>query len=565
MRASQWFISTLKENPSDAELISHRYMLRAGLIRKLGSGLYTWMPLGLRVLRKVEQIIREEMDHAGALELFMPAVQPAELWQETGRWESFGNQLLTMKDSQNREYCFGPTHEEVITDLMRKELKSYKQLPLNFYQIQTKFRDEIRPRFGVMRAREFLMKDAYSFHLNQDCLSNTYEKMYQAYERIFNRMGLKYRAVQADTGAIGGALSHEFQVLAESGEDLIFYSTASNYAANVELAQALPPRDEEAQTQQSMQEIHTPNQKTIHELSQALNCSPSRLIKLLVVEGHAGQPVGLVLRGNDELNPTKVEKHPLIKAPLRLIPEIELQEKYQLPTGFLGPFDSKIPLIMDKFAWSLSWFHCGANRKDYHYCYANWDREQAVELFDLRCVQEGDLSPDGQGQLKSCRGIEVGHVFQLGKKYSELMKLQVLDEQGKTTTPYMGCYGLGVSRIVAAIIEQSHDSRGIIWPSAVAPFDVVIVPIGSKNKPEIAELSNRLYAQLQNLGYQVLLDDRNERPGVLFADQDLIGIPHRLVIGEAALLQGQIEYKHRSQAQASHVAIADLVDFLKNT
>jgi prolyl-tRNA synthetase len=565
MRASQWFISTLKENPNDAELVSHRLMLRAGLIRKLGSGLYTWMPLGLRVLQKVETIIREEMNYAGAMEVFMPAVQPAELWQETGRWETFGNQLLTMKDSQQREYCFGPTHEEVITDLMRKELKSYKQLPLNFYQIQTKFRDEIRPRFGVMRAREFLMKDAYSFHINENCLANTYEKMYQAYERIFSRMGLKFRAVQADTGAIGGAVSHEFQVLADSGEDLIYYSDTSTYAANVELASAkLPPIETEV-APGPCSEIHTPKKKTIEDVSKFLACEPSRLLKMIVVSGNEHPAVALVLKGDDVLNEVKAAKHPWIQSPIRLISEEELINQHQLFPGYLGPINSSLPMIIDSFAWQLAWFHCGANREDHHLQNASWDRNQTPELFDLRTVKDGDLSPDGQGHLKSCRGIEVGHVFQLGKKYSESMKLAVLDEQGKAATLYMGCYGLGVSRIVAAIIEQCHDDKGIIWPQAVAPFDIVMIPIGSKQNPELAEVAESLYHQLQTQGFNVLFDDRSERPGVLFADHDLIGIPHRLVIGEKAFIQGKLEYKHRNDSEAQLLAISDLLEFFKTT
>ena len=562
MRASQWFISTLKENPNDAELASHRLMLRAGLIRKLGSGLYSWLPLGLKVLQNVQNIIREEMNYAGALEVFLPAVQPAELWQETGRWETFGNQLLTMKDSQEREYCFGPTHEEVITDILRKELKSYKQLPLNFYQIQTKFRDEIRPRFGVMRAREFLMKDAYSFHMTSECLNETYYKMYHAYERVFKRMGLNFRAVQADTGAIGGAISHEFQVMADAGEDLIFYSDDSDYAANIELATARPPEKETMDAPDTCKLVDTPNKKTIKDVSQFLNCEESRLLKTIIVEGNEVPLVALVLRGNDELNEIKASKHPLVKSPLRLVPEEDLIKKHQLPSGYLGPIDLNLPMIVDPFAQSLAWFICGGNQKDTHYIHATWDQVKDVELFDLRNVKEGDTSPDGKGHLKACRGIEVGHVFQLGKKYSEAMNLNVLDEQGKPSTPFMGCYGLGVSRIVAAIIEQFHDDRGIIWPDAVAPFDIVIIPIGAKQKPEVAELTQSLYQQLQSQGYNVLLDDRPERPGVLFADHDLIGIPHRLVIGEKTLVEGKIEYKNRRTGIVEMIGISELVDFI---
>jgi prolyl-tRNA synthetase len=563
MRASQWFISTLKENPSDAELVSHRLMLRAGLIRKLGSGLYSWLPLGLKVLQNIEKIVREEMDYAGALELFLPAVQPAELWQETGRWDTFGNQLLTMQDAQGRDYCFGPTHEEVITDLLRKELKSYKQLPLNFYQIQTKFRDEIRPRFGVMRAREFLMKDAYSFHMNSECLANTYYKMYQAYERIFNRMGLEFRAVQADTGAIGGAVSHEFQVMADAGEDLIFYSDASPYAANIELASAMPPEKEIESAPRAQELVSTPGKKTIEEVCGFLKCEPSRVLKTIMVEGQEAPVVALVIRGNDELNEIKAAKHSWVKSPLRLIPEEELREIHQLPSGYLGPVNSSTPVIVDPFVLSLNWFHCGANQEDHHLMYAHWQDESMLEVFDMRNVQEGDRSPDGQGYLKACRGIEVGHVFQLGQKYSEAMNLKVLDEHGKPQTLFMGCYGLGVSRLIAAIIEQSHDEKGIIWPQAISPFDVVMIPIGAKHNPQIAELADNLYQQLQVNGFKVLLDDRLERPGVLFADHDLIGIPHRLVVGEKALLEGLIEYKNRQTGEVNLIAYTDLIGFLK--
>lgn len=561
MRATQWFISTLKENPNDAELASHRLMLRAGLIRKLGSGLYSWLPLGLKVLKNVEKIIREEMNYAGALEVFLPAVQPAELWQETGRWETFGDQLLTMKDSQDREYCFGPTHEEVITDILRKELRSYKQLPLNFYQIQTKFRDEIRPRFGVMRAREFIMKDAYSFHLNAECLEQTYQKMYQAYERVFQRMGLDFRAVQADTGAIGGAVSHEFQVMADAGEDLIFYSDASNYAANIELASALVPTKETQKAPGTCQLMATPGQKTIEQVSDFLKLPASRVLKTIVVEGNEVPMVALVLRGDDELNEVKASKHPWVKSPVRLIPEEQLS-KAHMPAGFLGPIDSKIPVIVDPFALAISWFACGGNQKDMHYINANWENLKDIESFELRNVKEGDLSPDGKGKLKSCRGIEVGHVFQLGKKYSEAMKLTVLDESGKPSVPFMGCYGLGVSRIVAAIIEQFHDDKGIIWPQAIAPFEIVLIPIGAKQNSAIAELTEQLYQQLQDHGYEVLLDDRAERPGVLFADHDLIGIPHRLVVGEKTLHEGLIEYKNRKTGIVEVLPISELIQLL---
>ncbi|HBB52725.1 MAG TPA: proline--tRNA ligase [Legionellales bacterium] len=564
MRASQLLISTLKENPNDAELASHRLMLRAGLIRKLGSGLYTWMPLGLKILRKIETIIREEMHRAGAQEVLMPAVQPAELWEETGRWETFGNQLLKMYDSQNRAYCFGPTHEEVITDLLRKELKSYKQLPLNLYQIQTKFRDEIRPRFGVMRAREFLMKDAYSFHLKMSCLEETYQKMYEAYNRVLNRMGLDFRPVEADTGAIGGAVSHEFQVLADAGEDIVIYSDEGAYAANIELAKARVPAKETEKAPGAFEKIHTLGDKTIAQVSKTLKLDDSRVLKTLIVEGDEAHPlVALVLKGDDELNEVKAIKHPWIKSPLRFIPEEELIEKHQLSSGYLGPIDLNLPVIVDEFAYALNWFACGANEKDYHFIHADWSMLNNPELFDLRSVKEGDISPDGKGKLKACRGIEVGHVFQLGQKYSEAMKLQVLDENGKPQTPFMGCYGLGVSRLVAAAIEQHHDDRGIIWPQAIAPFDIVIIPMLGKNPEAIGELTETVYQQLKNQGFDVLIDDRKERAGVLFADHDLLGVPHRLVIGEKTLNEGTIEYKNRASGEVSHIPCAELLEKFK--
>jgi len=564
MRASQWFISTLKENPNDAELASHRLMLRAGLIRKLGSGLYTWMPLGLKILRKIETIIREEMHKAGALELLMPAVQPAELWQETGRWEAFGSQLLTMRDSQHRDYCFGPTHEEVITDLLRKELKSYKQLPLNLYQIQNKFRDEIRPRFGVMRAREFIMKDAYSFNLTPECLETTYKKMYAAYERTLTRMGLKFRAVEADTGAIGGAVSHEFQVLADAGEDIICYSDASNYAANQELAKAQTPPKEATISNLVCEKIHTPGDKTIAQVSDKLNLPATRLLKTLIVAGSETPLVALVLKGDDELNEVKAIKHPKIQNPLKLIPEEELITQHNLPSGYLGPIDLPMPIIVDEFAHSLAWFACGANQENYHLNHASWDMVNNFELFDLRNVQAGDISPDGNGKLLLCRGIEVGHIFQLGNKYSAAMQLSVLDEHGKPQIPLMGCYGMGVSRLVAAIIEQHHDEKGISFPQPVAPFDAVIIPIGSKNTEAIAELTETVYAQLKKHNIDVLVDDRKERPGVLFADHDLIGIPHRLVISEKTFLENTIEYKNRNTGELLNLQLSELMEKIKS-
>ncbi|KTD56510.1 proline--tRNA ligase [Legionella shakespearei] len=563
MRASQWFLATQKETPSDAEITSHQLMLRAGMIRKLGSGLYTWMPIGLKVLRKVEQIVREEMNRIHAMEVLMPAVQPAELWQETGRWETFGGQLLTMKDSNDREYCFGPTHEEVITDVMRNELQSYKQLPASFYQIQTKFRDEIRPRFGVMRAREFIMKDAYSFHLNLESLQATYRDMYQAYCRIFDRMGLKYRAVEADTGAIGGSASHEFQVLADSGEDLIFYSDASDYAANIEQAISLKPEKATKPASEAMQLVDTPNKKTIAEVAQFLNIASDQTVKTLIVQGKEHAMVALVLRGDDELNEVKAIKHPLVHSPLIFIDEETILKTLKSPVGSLGPIGLSIPIIADHHALAMSSFVCGANQQDKHYLHAAWERDaQYHDAADLRNVKEGDISPDGKGKLYSCRGIEVGHVFQLGDKYAKAMNAAVIDEQGQLQTMMMGCYGLGITRVVAAAIEQHHDDQGIIWPQALAPFELVIIPINGHRSQTVKESADALYQELSDLGIDVLLDDRNERPGVLFADNDLIGIPHRLVVSERNLEQGCIEYKARTSNDSEQIKMEHLVDFI---
>ncbi|MBA3535750.1 MAG: proline--tRNA ligase [Tatlockia sp.] len=564
MRASQWLLATLKETPNDAEIISHQLMLRAGMIRKLGSGLYTWLPLGLKVLRKVEQIVREEMNRAQAMEVLMPAVQPAELWQETGRWETFGGQLLTMIDSNQREYCFGPTHEEVITDLMRFELQSYKQLPINLYQIQTKFRDEIRPRFGVMRAREFIMKDAYSFHLSQESLQETYEKMYQTYCRIFDRLGLRYRAVEADTGAIGGSASHEFQVLADTGEDLIFYSDNSDYAANIEQATYLVPAKATILPKETIAEVSTPELKTIAEVADFLKTSPDQMVKTLIVEGKDDPLVALILRGDHDLNEIKASKHPLIKSPLHFADEQTILKSLKAPIGSLGPVGLSIPIIADHAALALTSFICGANQADKHFLHAAWQRDaQYQDAFDLRSVKEGDPSPDGKGQLRSCRGIEVGHVFQLGDKYAKAMNASVINEQGQSQTLTMGCYGLGISRVVAAAIEQHHDEHGILWPQAIAPFQIVIIPINIHRSSLVKEQAEALYEQLSASGYDVLLDDRNERPGVLFADADLIGIPHRFVIGERSLEQNIIEYKARDKTEIIKVDLAELTPFIK--
>lgn len=566
MRASQWFISTLKETPNDAEIVSHQLMLRSGMIRRLGSGLYSWMPLGLKVLRKVEQIVREEMNRAQAMELLMPAVQPAELWQETGRWETFGGQLLTMRDSNDRDYCFGPTHEEVITDIMRNELQSYKQLPVNFYQIQTKFRDEIRPRFGVMRAREFIMKDSYSFHLSLESLQETYKAMYQAYCRIFDRMGLQYRAVEADTGAIGGSASHEFQVLADAGEDLIFYSDASDYAANIEQATSLIPNKASSIPVETMTLIDTPNQKTIDAIAKFLHVPADQTVKTLIVKGKQDPLVALILRGDDELNEVKAIKHPLIDSPLQFVDEDLILKSLKAPIGSLGPVNIGIPVIVDHNALAMESFICGANQADKHFTHVSWERDVGFtdQGYDLRNVKDGDISPDGNGRLHSCRGIEVGHVFQLGTKYAQAMNAQVIDEAGQLQTMLMGCYGLGISRVVAAAIEQHHDENGIIWPQAIAPFQVVIIPINGHKSAAVKEQAEALYQEFSRLNVDVLLDDRQERPGVLFADHDLIGIPHRLVVSDRNLEQNVVEYKSRSSGESQQIALDKIVQDILN-
>lgn len=564
MRASQWLLATLKETPNDAEIISHQLMLRAGMIRKLGSGLYTWLPMGLKVLRKIENIVREEMNRSQALEILMPAVQPAELWQETGRWETFGGQLLTMQDSNKREYCFGPTHEEVVTDLMRRELQSYKQLPMNVYQIQTKFREEIRPRFGVMRAREFLMKDAYSFHLTQESLQETYDIMFQTYCRIFDRLGLRYRAVEADTGAIGGSASHEFQVLADAGEDLIYYSDESDYAANVEQATSLLPQ-KASPGQASMELVATPQKKTITEVAEFLKVNPQDTVKTLIVEGREHPLIALVLRGDHELNEVKAAKHPLIKMPLTFASEETILKSLNAPLGSLGPVNLNIPIIADHHALALSSFICGANKADYHYQNAAWERDvPQFEAYDLRNVQEGDISPDGKGILKACRGIEVGHVFQLGDKYAKAMNATVIDDEGNDQVITMGCYGLGISRVVGAAIEQHHDENGIIWPQNIAPFQIVLIPINGQRSQLVKEMAEELYQTLCEQGYDVLLDDRAERPGVLFADSDLIGIPHRLVISERNIEQQVFEYKARNQAEVVRIPMDEILSFIQS-
>lgn len=551
MRVSDYHLVTLRETPADAEIVSHQLMVRTGMIRRLAGGIYTWSPLGLRVLRRVEQVVREEMDRAGALEMLMPAVQPAELWEETDRWATFGPLLLKIRDRAEREYCFGPTHEEVITDFARNEIKSYRQLPLTLYQIQTKFRDEIRPRFGVMRAREFLMKDAYSFHIDEDDQQRTYWRMYRAYQRMLERLGLDYRAVQADSGAIGGSTSHEFHVLASSGEDEIAFATDSDYAANVELAAALAPADERPAPQRELERVATPGQYTIEAVSDYLDVPASRTVKTLIAEDADKRLFALVVRGDQELNELKAAKLETIAQPFEWAGAERIRAATGAAPGSVGPVGLDIPVIVDRAAYHLSDFVCGANSDDYHCVGVNWDRDVTpTAVADLRNVVEGDPSPDGQGKLKIVRGIEVGHVFQLGTKYSEAMGATVLDENGRAVPMAMGCYGVGVSRIVAAAIEQNHDERGIIWPDPIAPFQIALCPVNYGKSQRVREAADRLYDELTEAGYEVLYDDRGARPGVMFADMELIGIPHRIVVGERGLDSGTLEYRHR-RAEAS--------------
>ena len=570
MRASRYLIATQKETPADAEIISHQLMLRAGMIRKLAAGLYTWLPMGLRTLRKVERIVREEMDKSGAQEVLMPAVQPAELWEESGRWTQYGGELLRMKDRHGRDFCFGPTHEEVITDLIRNEISSYKELPANFYQVQTKFRDERRPRFGVMRAREFLMKDAYSFHLNAESLNETYELMHRTYCAIFDRFGLDYRAVQADSGAIGGSASHEFHVLASSGEDDIVFSTGSDYAANIEKAEAVAPSGTRPAPAEEMKEVATPDQKTIEAVSQLLGIDATRTVKTLLVKAEADEDgnsglVALVLRGDHTLNEIKAENLAGVAEPLTMATDEEIEQAVGCKPGSIGPVNLNVPVIVDRSAAHLADFVCGANREGFHLTGVNWERDAALErMEDLRNVVEGDPSPDGKGTLEIRRGIEVGHIFKLGNKYSTAMNATVLDENGKTVIMDMGCYGLGVSRVVAAAIEQNHDENGIIWPDAIAPFQVAIVTLNAHKSPTVAEAGEKLYEQLRQAGYDVLLDDRKERPGVKFADMELIGIPHRFVVSERGLAAGTLEYKGRKDAEKQDVPVAEALPFLVN-
>lgn len=571
MRATQFIINTLKETPADAVVVSHQLMLRSGMIRKLASGLYTWQPLGLRVLRKAEQIIRSEMNRAGALEVLMPAVQPAELWQESGRWEQFGPELLRMHDRHNREFCLGPTHEEVITDLARNELSSYKQLPVNYYQIQTKFRDEVRPRFGVMRSREFIMKDAYSFHLDEESLEQTYQDMYRAYTKIFTQMGLDFRAVQADSGSIGGSRSQEFHVLAESGEDLIAFSDTSNYAANIEMAEAVMPDTARAAASSGMVTVDTPDQHTIDSVATFLKIGSDQVLKTLLVLGEPTEEddtplVALVLRGDHALNELKAEKLPQIQAPLTFASDEQIKAATGCSPGSIGPVGLSLPIIADRSASLMSDFVCGANLDDKHLTGVNWDRDTRFDLVaDLRDVEEGDPSPDGQGNLVLKRGIEVGHIFQLGKKYAETMNAKVLNENGQAQVMTMGCYGIGVTRVVAAAIEQNNDDRGIIWPEALAPFRVGLVALNYDKSDLVRDNADRIYQALSDLGIEVLLDDRDKKtsPGVKMADMELIGIPHRLVIGDRGLKEGVVEYQERRTLESQDIAVEQAVDFIK--
>jgi len=562
MRTSRYLLATLKETPTDAEIVSHQLMLRAGMIRRVAAGVYDWLPLGLKVLRKVEAVVREEMDRAGCQELLMPAVQPAEFWQESGRWEQYGPELLRIKDRHQRDFCFGPTHEEVITDLIRREVRSYRQLPATFYQIQTKFRDEIRPRFGVMRAREFLMKDAYSFHADAGSLDETYAVMHAAYSRIFERLGLEFRPVEADSGAIGGSSSHEFHVLADTGEDALAICPQCDFAANVEMAPALPPVGRRDPASEALQTVDTPGQRSIEEVSRFLGIDPSRTVKTLLVHGAEG-PVALVLRGDHTLNEIKAGKLPAVLKPLTFVSPEEVHAAAGCEPGSVGPVGLKIKVIADESALRLADFVCGANADDRHLSGVNWGRDlPEAELADLRNIETGDPCPHCDAPVSIRRGIEVGHVFKLGTKYSESMNATVLGADGNPVVMPMGCYGIGVSRIVAAAIEQSYDDRGIIWPAAIAPFDLAIVPIGLAKSERVAELAAALHDRLEANGLSVLLDDRDERPGVMFADMELIGIPHRIVIGDRGLDKGVIEYKARTADSAEDLPVAQAAELI---
>jgi len=564
MRLSRFPLSTLKETPADTEIISHQLMMRAGMLRKQAAGLYSWLPLGLRVLRKVEAIVREEMNRAGALELLMPAVQPAELWVESGRWEQYGPELLRFTDRHQREFCLGPTHEEVITDIARREIRSYKQLPVNYYQIQTKFRDEIRPRFGIMRAREFIMKDAYSFHIDQASLDQTYQLMYDTYSRIFTRLGLEFRPVQADSGAIGGSVSHEFHVLADSGEDAIAFSSSGEYAANIERAEAVAPAGERPAPAAAMTTVETPGQHSIEDVCNYLDTTPDHCVKTLLVEGSETAVVALVLRGDHELNTVKAEKIPAVAVPLQFAADEQIRTAVGCSAGSLGPSGLSIPVIVDHAAAHLSDFVCGANEDGKHVTGMNWERDlPAPDCADLRNIVTGDASPDGKGTLSIARGIEVGHIFQLGSKYSEAMGATVLNEQGKDEAMMMGCYGIGVTRIVAAAVEQNNDDKGMIWPAAIAPFQVALLPMNMKKSQRVREATDTLYEELQAAGIDVLLDDRPVRPGVMFSDMELIGIPHRIVVGEKNLDKDMLEYRARRDAGNQDIPRSEILTFLK--
>ena len=564
MKASRFHFATLKETPVDAEIVSHQLMLRAGMIRRHAAGIYSWLPLGLRVLRKVEQIVREEMDRAGALELLMPSFQPAELWQESGRWDQFGPELLRLKDRHQRDACVGPTHEEIITDIFRREVNSYRQLPINFYQIQTKFRDEIRPRFGVMRSREFIMKDAYSFDLDPAGMQRSYEVMDQAYTRIFDRFGLEYRAVSADSGAIGGSTSQEFHVLADSGEDAIAFSDQGDFAANIETVEALAPAEPRPSPGVDMETVDTPGMYSIEDLARGLDVSPALCLKTLIAEGADGGLVALVLRGDHELNALKAERLDAVASPLRLAQRERIQQQLGSDIGSIGPVGLDIEIFADRAAAQLADFVCGANENDRHLVGANWGRDCAEpQVVDIRNVVEGDPSPDGKGRLQILRGIEVGHIFQLGQKYSESMQATVLDEQGKAATPYMGCYGIGVTRVVAAAIEQNNDERGIIWPRTLAPFQLAICPINYHKSDQVREAADAFYRDCVDSGLEVLLDDRPLRPGVMFSDMELIGIPHRVVFSDRGIKAQQFEYKGRRDENASDRPLTELSSFLQ--
>jgi prolyl-tRNA synthetase len=564
MRLSQYPISTLRDVPADAEVISHRLMLRAGMIRRLAAGLYSWLPMGLRALRKAERIVREEMDRAGALELIMPTVQPAELWKESNRWIKYGPELLRFKDRHEREFVYGPTHEEVITDIARRELRSYKQLPVNFYQIQSKFRDEIRPRFGVMRAREFVMKDAYSFHIDEPSLAEGYRAMFEAYTRIFTRMGLKFRAAQADGGSIGGNVSQEFHVLADSGEDAIAYSTSGDYASNLETATTLPPAGMRPAASQELSKVPTPGARTIADVSAFLGVPAQQCVKTLMVDGDNGAVIAMILRGDHELNAVKAQKLSGVANPLRMASAERVREAANCDPGSLGPVGFRGTIYVDHAAAQLADFVCGANEKDVHFTGVNWGRDlPEPRAVDLRNVVPGDPSPTGNGTLEIARGIEVGHIFQLGQLYSQAMQASVLDEQGKAVTLFMGCYGIGVTRVVAAAIEQNHDANGIIWPEPLAPFNVIVVPINYQKSERVRRAADQLYEELGAAGIDVLLDDRDARPGVKFADAELIGIPHRLVVGDRALETGKLEYRHRRDSESTEIPAVDVVAYLE--